>query len=161
MSGVAVAEVPRESAAVPRRRREGLWWVRVRARVAAVAVVLAGLALPVAAATPAAAAPGTFAYVTNQSASSVSVIDTGTNTVTATVPVGTQPFGVAVAVVPASTAACPVGSVITGGGFELTGPAPSNLTSKPVNDTWQVSLTNPTTQDITATPYAVCADNTP
>ncbi|MFO7400720.1 MAG: hypothetical protein C0P63_015225, partial [Actinomycetales bacterium] len=39
---------------------------------------------------------GTRAYVTDFGAGTVSVIDTATNTVIATVPVGTQPFGVAV-----------------------------------------------------------------
>ena len=38
----------------------------------------------------------TKAYVTNVFSSTVSVIDTTTNTVVATVPVGTNPFGVAV-----------------------------------------------------------------
>jgi YVTN family beta-propeller protein len=39
---------------------------------------------------------GTRAYVTNESANSVSVIDTSTNTVIATIPVGVNPFGVAI-----------------------------------------------------------------
>ncbi|RPJ72889.1 MAG: YncE family protein, partial [Alphaproteobacteria bacterium] len=37
-----------------------------------------------------------FAYITNSGNNTVSVIDTATDTVTATVPVGTNPFGVAV-----------------------------------------------------------------
>jgi YVTN family beta-propeller protein len=37
------------------------------------------------------------AYITNQGSNTVSVIDTATNTVTATIPVGSQPVGVAVA----------------------------------------------------------------
>jgi len=44
--------------------------------------------------TPAGAAP--FAYITNIGDSTVSVIDTSTDTVTATVPVGSQPLGVAI-----------------------------------------------------------------
>src|SRR3984893_491469 len=36
-------------------------------------------------------------YITNQGSNNVSVIDTATNTVTATIPVGSQPQGVAVA----------------------------------------------------------------
>ncbi|MGW8955788.1 YncE family protein [Streptomyces sp. NPDC055709] len=101
-------------------------------------------------------------YVTNGLSNNVSVIDTSTNTVTATVPVGTVPSGVAVAVVRArATAECPAGSVITGGGFELAGPPASDLVSKPVDNTWEVALTNETTRPITASPYAVCADNTP
>ena len=39
---------------------------------------------------------GSKVYVTNGDANSVSVIATATNTVTATIPVGTDPFGVAV-----------------------------------------------------------------
>jgi len=46
------------------------------------------------ASTPAEAQP--FAYVTNFSSNTVSVIDTATNTVVATVPVGTNPEGVAI-----------------------------------------------------------------
>ncbi len=38
----------------------------------------------------------TFAYIANSGSNTVSVIDTATNTVTATVPVGLQPYGVAV-----------------------------------------------------------------
>src|SRR5215831_313246 len=44
--------------------------------------------------TPAEAQP--FAYVTNINSNTVSVIATATNTVVATVPVGTNPFGVAI-----------------------------------------------------------------
>ena len=42
-----------------------------------------------------------FAYISNTGSNTVSVIDTATNLVVATVPVGSQPFGVAVN--PAST----------------------------------------------------------
>ena len=45
---------------------------------------------------PAPAAAEPFAYVANLSSNTVSVIDTATNTVVATVPVGSDPFGVAV-----------------------------------------------------------------
>ncbi|HEX3494293.1 MAG TPA: hypothetical protein VHT48_02795, partial [Methylocella sp.] len=45
-------------------------------------------------ASPAEAAP--FAYVANGNDNTVSVIDTATNTMVATVPVGSQPVGVAV-----------------------------------------------------------------
>ena len=38
---------------------------------------------------------GAFAYITNQGSNSVSVIDTATNTVTDTIPVGNNPFGIA------------------------------------------------------------------
>src|SRR5215469_16917540 len=44
--------------------------------------------------TPAEAKP--FAYVTNSGSGTVSVIDTATNTVVATVPVGSDPNGVAI-----------------------------------------------------------------
>ena len=40
--------------------------------------------------------PSPFAYITNWGSNTVSVINTATNTVTATVPVGTEPEGVAV-----------------------------------------------------------------
>ncbi|MFE2853708.1 Ig-like domain repeat protein [Streptomyces lavendulae] len=59
------------------------------------------------------------------------------------------------------TAACPVGTVITGGGFDIAGPTPPYLTSRPVNNTWEVSFINATGQTVEVTPYAVCADNTP
>lgn len=73
-----------------------------------------------------------------------------------------RPFAVAVGSLPAvATAECPTDSDLTGGGVELTGPAPDHLTSRPVDDTWQVSFLNKTPQTITATPYAVCTDNTP
>ena len=38
-----------------------------------------------------------FAYITNCDSNNVSVIDTATNKVTANVPVGSEPYGVAVA----------------------------------------------------------------
>ena len=52
------------------------------------------LLLVTVAAVAAEAAP--FAYVTNSGSNNVSVIDTATNTVVATVPVGENPWGVAV-----------------------------------------------------------------
>ncbi|MFD4144117.1 YncE family protein [Streptomyces sp. NPDC058572] len=102
---------------------------------------------------------GTFAYVTNAGGSpNLAAIDTVLLSVTDTVPVS-NPFGVAVGAVPGTTtASCPGGKFMTGGGAELTGPEPSYFSSKPVNDTWEVSLTNPTNQDITVRPYAVCSD---
>jgi YVTN family beta-propeller protein len=69
-----------ESRATPARRFMALW-----------AVLAMGLGLM---ARPAAAAP--FAYVANEGSANVSVIDTATNKVVATVPVGNNPFAVAV-----------------------------------------------------------------
>ena len=69
-----------ESRAAPARRFMALW-----------AVLAMGLGLM---ARPAVAAP--FAYVANEGSANVSVIDTATNKVVATVPVGNNPFGVAV-----------------------------------------------------------------
>ncbi|MFD5430337.1 YncE family protein, partial [Streptomyces sp. NPDC127084] len=107
---------------------------------------------------------GARVFVTNFGSDSVSVIDTASNTVTATIPVGNAPYGVAVGVfvaIPASSEAeCPNGSVITGGGHEINGPLPSNFTSKPVGDAWQVSLVNESDEPITFTPYAVCVPET-
>ncbi|MGW2586093.1 hypothetical protein ACWCYZ_33065 [Streptomyces virginiae] len=161
MSGIAVLRLPQRATRAEGNDRCHPWRLWLRAWVAGVAVAV-GLAAPFVLAAPAAAATGTFAYVTNSTANNVSVIATATNTVTATIPVGTNPIAVAITVVRARTIAeCPVGTVITGGGFELVGPPPSDLTSKPVDDTWEVALTNGTTSPIAATPYAVCADNTP
>jgi YVTN family beta-propeller protein len=39
---------------------------------------------------------GPYAYITNEYENTASVIDTATNTVTATIPVGSNPIGVAV-----------------------------------------------------------------
>ncbi|TMB06324.1 MAG: hypothetical protein E6J70_00765 [Deltaproteobacteria bacterium] len=59
------------------------------------ALLLAAATLAGTAAAPrACAAP--VAYVTNSADGTVSVLDTITNTITATVPVGSDPFGVAV-----------------------------------------------------------------
>ncbi|MFD5430272.1 YncE family protein, partial [Streptomyces sp. NPDC127084] len=105
---------------------------------------------------------GGRAYVTNVDSNNVSVINTTDNTVLTTIPVGTQPVGVTVGAVPGqATVDCPSGSVLTGGGFKLTGPAPDDLTSQPVDDTWLVSGQNETQKPLTLTPYALCADNTP
>ncbi|MFE6910919.1 Ig-like domain-containing protein [Streptomyces erythrochromogenes] len=60
-----------------------------------------------------------------------------------------------------AVAACPPDSVLTGGGLELTGPAPDDLSSKPVGDTWVVSLKNNSGKPVTATPFAVCALTSP
>jgi YVTN family beta-propeller protein len=57
-------------------------------------VVVLGLLSIALRAMPATAAP--FAYVANSDSNTVSVIDTASNTVVATVPVGRQPFGVAI-----------------------------------------------------------------
>jgi YVTN family beta-propeller protein len=57
-----------------------LWWVSL------LLVTIGAIA--------AEAAP--FAYVANYQSDSVSVIDTASNTVVATVPVGSQPVGVAI-----------------------------------------------------------------
>jgi YVTN family beta-propeller protein len=64
--------------------------IRGRARWAALTLVLALLLL-----LPAGANPQN-AYITNSGSNTVSVIDTATNTVTATIPVGLEPWGVAV-----------------------------------------------------------------
>ena len=61
-----------------------------RSGIGAMAVALFALALS----GPALAAP--FAYITNYFGNTVSVVDTASNTVVATVPVGSNPFGVAV-----------------------------------------------------------------
>ena len=47
-------------------------------------------------ATAQSSSPATYAYITNGESNTVSVIDTATNTVTATVPVGSEPEGIAV-----------------------------------------------------------------
>jgi len=67
---------------------------RVAAITLAWRAVSLGLLGVMLASTPAEAQP--FAYVTNFSSNTVSVIDTATNTVVATVPVGTNPEGVAI-----------------------------------------------------------------
>ncbi|MFD4144437.1 beta-propeller fold lactonase family protein [Streptomyces sp. NPDC058572] len=107
---------------------------------------------------------GTFAYVTNSDDDTVSAIDTVTNAVAETFAVGEAPRGLAVGAVPGTgSVPCPVGQVVTGGGAEITGPEPSNFVSKPADEpdnAWEVSLTNPTNQDITVMPYAVCSDPT-
>ncbi|MFD4144545.1 beta-propeller fold lactonase family protein, partial [Streptomyces sp. NPDC058572] len=107
---------------------------------------------------------GTFAYVTNSNDGTVSVIDTVTNTVADTFAIGTAPRGLAVGAVPGTgTVPCPGDMVVTGGGAEITGPEPSNFVSKPADEpdnAWEVSLTNPTNQDITIRPYALCSDPT-
>ncbi|MFD4144101.1 beta-propeller fold lactonase family protein [Streptomyces sp. NPDC058572] len=89
----------------------------------------------------------------------VTAIDTLTETVIDTFPTNALfPTSMAVAAVPGTaTAQCPDATVLTGGGFEITGPFPNYFNSKPViNDTWQISGTNPTTQTNTLTPQAVC-----
>ncbi|MFD4144646.1 YncE family protein, partial [Streptomyces sp. NPDC058572] len=96
---------------------------------------------------------GTRVYVTRDGTpGTVSVIDTLTNTLipphVTVAPTGDFPAGVAVVAVPGTaTAQCPGSDFLTGGGFEITGPFPNYFNSKPViNDTWQISGTNPTTQ---------------
>ncbi|MFD4144121.1 beta-propeller fold lactonase family protein [Streptomyces sp. NPDC058572] len=127
-----------------------------------------GLPIPVGAAPigVAASPAGGRVYTANAGIASdnLSVIDTSTNTVYGPpIPTGgTDPLHVAVAAVPGTgTIECPAGTFVTGGGAELTGPAPGNFVSEPVDDiddAWEVSLTNPTNQDITVRPYAVCGD---
>lgn len=51
---------------------------------------------------------GTRAYVANLGSGTVSVIDSATDTVTATIPVGSQPFGVAIAAIDTKPPAAPV-----------------------------------------------------
>ncbi|MFD4144582.1 beta-propeller fold lactonase family protein [Streptomyces sp. NPDC058572] len=107
---------------------------------------------------------GTFAYVTNLNTNNMAVIDTVLLSVTDTVPGVITPFGVAVGAVPGTgSVPCPGDMVVTGGGAEITGPEPSNFVSKPADEpdnAWEVSLTNPTNQDITIRPYALCSDPT-
>jgi uncharacterized repeat protein (TIGR01451 family) len=72
-------------ARLPARRRAPRWLLPA---------LLAALALAIG--VPASAMAGPTAYVANQQDDNVSVIDTATNAVVATVPVGVNPFGVAV-----------------------------------------------------------------
>lgn len=72
-------------------------WSRFRSVITALATGLAVLAsLPAPASAGDARQGRQVAYLTNQGNDTVSVVDITTNTVIATVPVGTQPFGVAV-----------------------------------------------------------------
>ncbi|MEU8778414.1 cytochrome D1 domain-containing protein [Streptomyces sp. NPDC048606] len=89
----------------------------------------------------------------------MSVIDLATNSVSATVD-GPGLIGIDLGSVPGtSKVSCPAGSVLTGGGFGSTGPAPDQLVSRPVpgTDAWEVNGQNRTRDDVTLTPYAVCA----
>ncbi|MEU8585437.1 beta-propeller fold lactonase family protein [Streptomyces sp. NPDC048664] len=56
-----------------------------------------------------------------------------------------------------AVATCPAGTVVTGGGFALQGPAPDNFSTKPVGNSWQTSLTNTSVVPISANSNAVCA----
>ncbi|MFD5430273.1 YncE family protein, partial [Streptomyces sp. NPDC127084] len=95
MSGIAVQQVAAQEPANPSTRHPKAWLSRLRACTAGLAILI-GLSTPLTLATPATAAPGTYTYVTNFSSNNVSVIDTTNNTVLTTIPVGTQPFGVAI-----------------------------------------------------------------
>ncbi|MFF0552923.1 Ig-like domain-containing protein [Streptomyces sp. NPDC004311] len=68
-----------------------------------------------------------------------------------------DPITITIDATATTVAACPPNSVLTGGGLELSGPAPDDLTSKPVGDTWVVSLKNNSGKPVSATPFAVCA----
>ncbi|MFD4144482.1 beta-propeller fold lactonase family protein [Streptomyces sp. NPDC058572] len=98
---------------------------------------------------------------TNTNPGTFTAIDTLTETVIGIFPTNARfPSSMAVAAVPGTaTAQCPPGpgTALTGGGFEITGPFPNYFNSKPVvNDTWQISGTNPTPQTNTLTSQAVC-----
>ncbi|MEU8585435.1 YncE family protein [Streptomyces sp. NPDC048664] len=105
---------------------------------------------------------GTRVYVGNSGSSTLSVIDPSNNTVTSTITTGgTAPLGVTVASVQVvASVSCPnSGSKVLGGGFDITGPAPTNLVSKAVTsspNSWQVSFNNNSGQTNTVTPYVVC-----
>ncbi|MFE5623995.1 beta-propeller fold lactonase family protein [Streptomyces virginiae] len=105
---------------------------------------------------------GARLYVSHPNgAHGVSVIDLATNSVSATIdsPEGGL-IGIDLGSVPGtSKVSCPAGSVLTGGGFGSTGPAPDQLVSRPVPGTndWEVNGQNRTRDDVTLTPYAVCA----
>ncbi|MFB6541123.1 hypothetical protein ACFCW4_03315 [Streptomyces virginiae] len=110
---------------------------------------------------PQKAKAGQVARHASTPAHGVSVIDLATNSVSATIdsPEGAL-IGIDLGSVPGtSKVSCPAGSVLTGGGFGSTGPAPDQLVSRPVPGTsdWEVNGQNRTRDDVTLTPYAVCA----
>lgn len=97
---------------------------------------------------------GARLYVSHPNgAHGVSVIDLATHSVSATIdsPEGAL-IGIDLGSVPGtSKVSCPAGSVLTGGGFESTGPAPDQLVSRPVPGTndWEVNGQNRTRDDVT------------